>query len=142
MITDSTLDSFTIAAVLAIAAGMYAWYFHCLFLFHDWDRSRAVTDLCRRCGAIRILDTPRAPLKDRAWQIQPASDQKTPEFTPWQRLGCRNSNDLAPPRGLPTPQTCDCPIVFPESPELAGQVHRYDCPNRSTSRRPEREENV
>lgn len=25
-------------------------------------------------------------------------------------------------------RTCDCPLVFVEDPEFAGQVHRYDCP--------------
>lgn len=26
-------------------------------------------------------------------------------------------------------RTCDCPIAFLEDPEMAMQIHRYDCPN-------------
>lgn len=32
----------------------WAWYFHCCFLFHVWDTSRRVTDICLRCGALRF----------------------------------------------------------------------------------------
>jgi hypothetical protein len=32
---------------------MWAWYGHCFFFFHKWDRSRRFWDLCERCGALR-----------------------------------------------------------------------------------------
>jgi hypothetical protein len=48
------------SALLIVAAGaiwilgMYLWYFHCLFRWHKWDRSRRVADVCLRCGAMRF----------------------------------------------------------------------------------------
>jgi len=33
---------------------MWAWYMHCLFLFHDWDTTRQRTDVCKRCGELRF----------------------------------------------------------------------------------------
>jgi hypothetical protein len=36
-------------------------------------------------------------------------------------------------------RTCDCPVVFPESLALCGQVHRINCP--FSPKTPERTEN-
>jgi len=47
---------FVVCGILLILSvlALWGWYGHCLFLFHHWDRSRIVTDLCDRCGAIRF----------------------------------------------------------------------------------------
>jgi hypothetical protein len=58
---------------------------------------------CRRCGL----------------KITPALASNRPQ-----------TNDRPPDGPVHTPRTCDCPIVFPEIPELTGQVHRIDCPRR------------
>lgn len=43
-----------IAAICLPAAGMWAWYLHCFFFFHRWDTHRELSDVCKRCGAIRF----------------------------------------------------------------------------------------
>lgn len=55
-------DCFTFAGIATIALLMWAWYCHCFFFFHRWDKSRCVTDVCTRCGAVRILKVPRGIL--------------------------------------------------------------------------------
>jgi|HubBroStandDraft_6_1064221.scaffolds.fasta_scaffold317319_2 hypothetical protein len=48
-----------ITLLLLAAVGLYvlllwAWHSHCFFLFHVWDTSRYVADVCVRCGELRF----------------------------------------------------------------------------------------
>lgn len=34
----------------------WLWRMHCFFFFHQWDKSRLMSDVCLRCGAFRFTD--------------------------------------------------------------------------------------
>jgi hypothetical protein len=44
-----------VAVVIVLwAFSLWAWYCHCFFFFHRWQKNRSLTDICLRCGALRF----------------------------------------------------------------------------------------
>jgi hypothetical protein len=44
----------TVAILALYLFGLWGWYWHCFWFWHQWDRTKRYSDMCVRCGTLRL----------------------------------------------------------------------------------------